>query len=698
VHPIRRLPAARSLMLALAAATGTAQATPTVVGIWNEAALQEIRVGNPGPPVAARALAIAHTCMYDAWVPYDNRAVAAVATGLPRRPAAEALDANKAKAISHAAYQCLVNLFPAGSGRLQAVMRRLGHDPADVSTQTATPQGIGNSAAAAVIASRRHDGSNQYGDLAPGRYADYTGYAPANGPMPFCRPDVPGPCNLNVSNPLRWQPLINNLGVQQRFLSPHWERVTPFALTSADQFDTLPELIVGPNYLRNPAVFQTDIDFILRTAANLNAAQKLSIEYWADGPDSELPPGHWGLFAQAVALRDAHNIDKDVKMFFAMHNASFDAGIAAWHLKRKYDGVRPITGVRFFRAGQTVLSWGGPGRPVEPVDAGKWSPYNPGSNLTPSFPGWVSGHATYSAASAAVLRAYTGSDWFGFSTVVPAGFGRVEPAVPPVATELRYDTYTDAAREAAESRLWAGIHFNDDNQVGLLLGDAVGRQAWAKSQFLFDGGLTTTTASRANSPGAYSLNWQHTVDEAGNRLLLVGIATTDDSTSVRSLSYAGRALARLGAQNGPWGDNRVELWYLVAPPVGTATVSLQLANRNDVAAGAASFNGVDQLNPFGTLRAGQGTGTAACVTLANEAAPLVASVLVANGDAGSVAAPAGQSIRWQTISDLGGLIGPSDSIGTGMVGPGAPVGNVCQFLARGSRWGLLAVPLRPAVP
>ena len=115
-------------------------------------------------------------------------------------------------------------------------------------------------------------------------------------------------------------------------------------------------------------------------------------------------------------------------MFFAMHNASFDAGIVAWHIKRKYNGVRPITAIRFAKQGQNILAWGGPGRPIEHISGGKWSPYNPGTNLTPSFPGYFSGHSVFSRSSATVLWLFTGDDFFGFSTVLPAGFGRVSAA------------------------------------------------------------------------------------------------------------------------------------------------------------------------------------------------------------------------------------------------------------------------------
>jgi len=91
----------------------------TVVTDWNNAALAEVRASRLGPPIVARALAIAHTCMYDAWAQYDAQAVATtVLRGSLRQPASERNDTNKAKAISFAAYRCLVNLFPAGAARL----------------------------------------------------------------------------------------------------------------------------------------------------------------------------------------------------------------------------------------------------------------------------------------------------------------------------------------------------------------------------------------------------------------------------------------------------------------------------------------------------------------------------------------------------------------------------------------------------
>jgi hypothetical protein len=467
----------------------------SVVAEWNAAALDEVRRSTLGPPIVARALAIAHTCMYDAWAQYDAIAVGTVLGASLRRPPAERTDDNKAKAISFAAYRCLVNLFPAGDSRLADVMVSHGYDPTNNSTDTTTPAGIGIAAANAVIEERRHDGSNQYGDLNPGAYSDYTGYTPRNDPMAFCTPlmsvtECP-PLPLDINDPDHWQPLIgppppDGNSVTQKCIGAHWGSVRPFALTSADQFDTM--LLAPPlNIFQNLKEYEKNVNEILQFSAALDAERKLIVEYWADGPASELPPGHWGLFAQFVSQRDNHSIDEDVKMFFAMHNASFDAGIVAWHLKYKYDGVRPITAIRYLKQGQQVLAWGGPGRPTKYIDGEKWMPYNPGKNLTPAFPGYFSGHSTFSRASATVLRLYTGSDKFGFSTDIPPNFGRVEPGIPAVTTTISFAKFSDAAEQAGLSRLYGGIHFSEDNASGQVTGTLIGLQAWAKAQTYFNG-------------------------------------------------------------------------------------------------------------------------------------------------------------------------------------------------------------------
>ena len=152
---------------------------------WNSAALQGIRDAKLGAPVVARALAIVHTCMYDAWAAYDERAVGTQLGGALRRPTSERTLANKEQAISYAAYRALVDVLPVDTNSVYVpLMKQLGYDPSDESTDIETPTGIGNVACAAVLEYRHHDKSNQLGDLAQGQYADWTGYTSVNTPSP----------------------------------------------------------------------------------------------------------------------------------------------------------------------------------------------------------------------------------------------------------------------------------------------------------------------------------------------------------------------------------------------------------------------------------------------------------------------------------------------------------------------------------
>src|SRR5947209_11250975 len=121
-----------------------------------------------------------------------------------------------------------------------SLMRNLGYDPADTSTDTIAPAGVGNICAKAVIDFRHPDGANQLGDLHPGAYSDYTGYEPVN------TPDL-------ILDPNRWQPLRVSDGhggfIVQKYIAPFWGNVIPFALKSADQFRPAPPfLFPSPNY------------------------------------------------------------------------------------------------------------------------------------------------------------------------------------------------------------------------------------------------------------------------------------------------------------------------------------------------------------------------------------------------------------------------------------------------------------------
>ena len=170
---------------------------------WNNILLEAVRAlgrlpatspdrDRGGPPQVARSIAIVHTAMFDAWSAYD-----AVAKPLhrstPRKPAAQHTMANRRKAISQAAYRCLIDQFPPEiyqppfrADYELMLTRQLAQDGIVIGGPTPAPVDVGNQAADDVLAYRHNDNANQ-----ANRYADTTGYAPQNRPMPLPMPAAP---------------------------------------------------------------------------------------------------------------------------------------------------------------------------------------------------------------------------------------------------------------------------------------------------------------------------------------------------------------------------------------------------------------------------------------------------------------------------------------------------------------------------
>ncbi len=459
----------------------TTQATPSshnssptsVVIQWNNAALQMIRNGHLGPPIVARTLAIVHTCIYDAWAVYDDVAVGTRLGSTLRRPASEHTQANKEKAISYAAYRALVDLYPDQVAYFNTLMNRLGYNPSDTSTASNTPAGVGNAAAHAVLEFRHNDGANQLGNLHPGAYSDYTGYVPKNTPD-------------HVADPNAWQPLSvsNSRGIYvvQQYVTAFCGLMKPFALISASQF--------RPS---GPAVYPSQeytlqAQQILDYSANLTDEQKVIVENWADGPGTEQPPGHWNLFVQFVSQRDNLDLDAQVKLFFILTNAVFDAGIACWETKRFYNSERPITAIHFLFAGKQVRAWGGPHQGTQVIEGQNWRPYQVATIVTPAFPEYISGHSTFSASAAEILKRFTGSDTFGASRVMKAGTAPFETGqVPATDIRLSWATFSDAANQAGMSRRYGGIHFEQGDLMGRAMGRKVAAVVWDKAQAYIHG-------------------------------------------------------------------------------------------------------------------------------------------------------------------------------------------------------------------
>jgi hypothetical protein len=447
-----------------------------LVLVWNEETLESIRKLPPAPTVAARALAIVHTAIYDAWAAYDSLAVGTRLGANLRQPEAERTQANKDKAISYAAYTALMDLFPARQAVFTDKMASLYGEA--FATDTTAPATVGFTAAQAVLDFRHGDGSNQANG-----YADTSGYTPVNSWDQILSPD-------------HWQPLCVPLPPPgatectpvQKFATPHWRTVTPFALTSPSQFrpDHGPAVTVLKG--KPSDAYRKEVDQQLRYSAGLTDTHKVIAEYWEDPPGSETPPGHWNLFAQWVSRRDHHTLDQDAKVFFALNNALLDASITAWDAKRHWNSVRPITAVRWLKKGQPVQAWGGPYQGTKTIRGEDWQPYQRANFVTPPFPEYLSGHSTFSAAAAILLKAAIGSDTFGMSVTIAAGSSRIEPgAVPAAPVTLSWKSFGEAADQAGISREYGGIHFNDGDFEARQAGEDVGLQTWSKAKTYFNG-------------------------------------------------------------------------------------------------------------------------------------------------------------------------------------------------------------------
>jgi hypothetical protein len=341
-----------------------------------------------------------------------------------------------------------------------------------------------------VLDLRHADGSNQL-----------NGYADP------CVPACYEPVNTwdKIVDADRWQPLCvptpppgatSCQGAVQRFLTPHWRNVTPFALSSASQFrGPGPAISLTPDGKPN-GKYQDEVDKMTQHSKQLDDTRKTMAEYWADGPRSVTPPGHWNVFAQYVSRRDANTLDEDARLYFALNNALLDASITAWDGKRNWDSVRPITAVRWLMKGKTIQAWGGPYKGPSYIKGEDWIPYQPPTDPTPPFAEYTSGHSTFSCAAAEVLTAFTGRGNFEMTVTIPAGSSKVEPrtatqpGVPAKPITLKWTNFRYAAEQAGQSREYGGIHFEDGDNDAREAGAKVGKQAWAKALTYFNGTAT----------------------------------------------------------------------------------------------------------------------------------------------------------------------------------------------------------------
>ncbi|CAN5623430.1 hypothetical protein BH23CHL6_BH23CHL6_09970 [soil metagenome] len=577
----------------------------SVARVWNEVTLEMIRRVIPAPTVHARNLFHTSAAMWDAWAAYDPVAQGYFVT---EKHTSDDARAARETAISYAAYRILLWRYAEVSDLdmarelLDRTMAELCYDPAYTATDEDTAAALGNRIAEAALDYGRRDEANEEERYAP------PGYQPANEPLIVAEPGAV------MADPNSWQPLAldrqlsqNNLpipGKVQSAIGPHWGRVTSFAMAPSDSGTPMdpgppprlhdpttdPEFkrqaveVIGyssqldagdgvtvdisPGAMGNNALGRNDgtghaLNPVTGRPYEPNVVARADFgravaEYWADGPASETPPGHWNVIANRVSdayaasdgLRlggQGEQLDRlewDVKLYFTLNGANHDAAVAAWGLKGWYDSARPLSMIRYMGGlGQSsdpsaasyhpdglpledglievitpessapgerhahlaqhtgevaIRAWRGfPSDPENVVSgvgwirAVDWVPYQRKTFVTPAFAGYVSGHSTFSRASAEVLAAFTGSEFFPggpHEWSVRKGTFLHEDG-PSADMTMQWATYYDAADHAGLSRLYMGIHISVDDVEGRRIGAQCGIAAWQLAQRYFEGSV-----------------------------------------------------------------------------------------------------------------------------------------------------------------------------------------------------------------
>lgn len=605
---------------------------PTIARIWNQQILSAIRIDRPNPPVHARNLFHLATVMYNAWAAYDDTAVGYIHH--EKAVAADPVSARR-EAVSYAAYRLLRSRYAGGVNAaatlasLDNQLASLGYDATFTGTTGSSPAALGNRIAASVMTWSLADGCNESGS-----YRDATYYNPQP-PMIVLRNGMPQGGIPWLTNPNAWQPLAFDAAFTQNgivadlvqsYVGVTWLETQPFSLSRPDA--AKPWLDPGgPSLLGgvSDAAYKNGALSVLQDSSRLNDPTIIDIspatlgqnppgsdagtghdlnpvtgqpypanlvargdfarvlaEFWADGPSSETPPGHWHVLANEVT--DAPGLVKriggtgpvvsdlewEVKLYFSLAGATHNAACAAWALKRYYGGSRPITMIRYMaHKGQSsqpgspsyhpgglplqegvseiitaktaapggrhflsetgtpvgavgeiaVKSW--PGEPTSPATAISpvrwmravdWIPYQRKTFNTPAFPGYVSGHSTFSRAAAAVLTSFTASPYFpgGLHTfTADAGTYLVFERGPSTTVQLQWATYADAADQAGQSRRWGGIHVPEDDYAGRVVGTQTGQSAWDLARLYWDGSILSAPMAPGltHEGGSVVLRW-----------------------------------------------------------------------------------------------------------------------------------------------------------------------------------------------
>lgn len=229
---------------------------------------------------------------------------------------------------------------------------------------------------------------------------------------------------------------------------PHWRALQPFALTSPGQFRSVP-----PPALTSVA-YANDLNEVKAVGGKVSSKRTQEetnyAAFWYEFSDIG-----WNRVARAVARGHEQDLWQRARLFALVNVVMADAYIAGWDSKFHHNLWRPVTAIRLADVDGNAATM--PDTAFEPL------------LVTPPVQDYPSTHSALGAAAAAVLADVLGSDDVRFTIASTSSL----PANPT----RTFASFGEAARENADSRVKAGLHFRFATKAGLKLGDDIGRHA-----------------------------------------------------------------------------------------------------------------------------------------------------------------------------------------------------------------------------
>jgi hypothetical protein len=227
---------------------------------------------------------------------------------------------------------------------------------------------------------------------------------------------------------------------------PGWGNVTPFTLLSASQF-----WLPGPPPLKSEAYAKdyNEVKSIGGQVSTARTAEQTEIaRFWFQGPPA------WNLIARTVTGVRTLDAWDSARLLALTNMAMADSFIAGFKIRYVYDLWRPVTAIR---EGDT-----------DGNDATAGDPSWNSLQNTPAVSDYPSTQSIFSGAASVVLAGVLGTDQVNFSNTSGPPFPDIKRS---------FTSFSQAARESADSRVYAGIHFRTACEDGLVLGRKIGQRA-----------------------------------------------------------------------------------------------------------------------------------------------------------------------------------------------------------------------------